>query len=126
VFVRPTTDENSDNSKMITNDTSRGIRQHQWAFDSQTILYLQDFEGDENFHLWAIDATTTTEATAVAKDLTPGTNVKASNLVTNKRFPNELLVATNERDPTCFDMYRVQYKTGGKVLDTKNPGDVLG
>ena len=62
----------------------------------------------------------------MAKDLTPGENVKASNLITNKRFPDEILVATNERNPACFDMYRVQYKTGEKVLDTENPGDVLG
>jgi len=123
VFVRSTADENNDNARMVTKDTSRGIRQYQWAPDSRTILYLQDFEGDENFHLWAIDANT---VDAEAKDLTPGKDVKASNLITNKRFPDEILVATNERDATCFDMYRVQYKTGEKVLDTKNPGDVLG
>jgi len=124
IFVRPTTgDENNDNARMVTKDTSRGIRQYQWAPDSETILFLQDFEGDENFHLWTIDATT---SDAVAKDLTPGKDVKAQNLVTNKRFPDEILVATNERDPTCFDMYRVQYKTGEKVMDTENPGDILG
>jgi dipeptidyl aminopeptidase/acylaminoacyl peptidase len=111
---------------MITKDTSRGIRQYSWAPDSETILYLQDFEGDENFHLWTIDATETAGDNAVAKDLTPGENVKASNLITNKRFPDEILVATNERNPACFDMYRIQYKTGEKVLDTENPGDVLG
>jgi dipeptidyl aminopeptidase/acylaminoacyl peptidase len=126
VFVRPIVDENNDNARMITKDTSRGIRQYSWAPDSETILYLQDFEGDENFHLWTIDATETADDNAVAKDLTPGENVKASNLITNKRFPDEILVATNERNPACFDMYRVQYKTGEKVMDTENPGDVLG
>jgi len=123
VFVRSTTDDNNDNARMVTSDTSRGIRQYQWAPDSATILFLQDFEGDENFHLWSIDAAATD---AVAKDLTPGKDVKASNLITNKRFPDEVLVATNERNPSCFDMYRVQYKTGEKVMDTENPGDVLG
>jgi len=125
VFVRPTVDENNDNARMVTKDMSRGIRQYSWAPDSETILYLQDFEGDENFHLWAIDATNSDD-TVVAKDLTPGENVKASNLITNKRFPDQILVGTNERNPACFDMYRVQYKTGEKVLDTENPGDVLG
>ena len=66
------------------------------------------------------------DTNAIARDLTPGDNVKASNLIINKRFPDELLVSTNERDPTCFDMYRVDYKTGTKTLDTQNPGDVLG
>jgi len=123
VFLRSTDDENNDSARMVSNDRSRGIRQYQWAPDSETILYLQDFEGDENFHLWAIDAT---DSDAVAKDLTPGKDVKASNLITNKRFPDEILVATNERNPSFFDMYRVQYKTGEKVMDTENPGDVLG
>lgn len=123
VFVRATDDENNDNARMITNDSSRGIRQHQWAPDGETILFLQDFEGDENFHLWAIDATA---ESAEARDLTPGENVKASNLITNKRYPDEILVGTNERDPSLFDMYRVTYKTGERVLDTENPGDVLG
>ena len=27
--------------------------------DSETVLFLQDFEGDENFHLWAMDVTAT-------------------------------------------------------------------
>jgi dipeptidyl aminopeptidase/acylaminoacyl peptidase len=128
VFVRSTSDENNDNAYMVTNDTSRGIRQYSWAPDSKTILFLQDFEGDENFHLWSIDATAsdTEGGRAVAKDLTPGEGVKASNLIINKRFPDEILVATNERNPSFFDMYRVQYKTGEKVLDTENPGNVLG
>merc|ERR1712161_66531 len=124
IFVRPTTgDENNDNARMVTKDTSRGIRQYQWAPDSETILFLQDFEGDENFHLWTIDATA---EEVEAKDLTPGKDVKASNLLVNKRFKDEILVGTNERDATCFDMYRVNYKTGERTLDTKNPGDVLG
>jgi dipeptidyl aminopeptidase/acylaminoacyl peptidase len=124
VFVRLTLDENNSQARMVTKDTSRGIRQYRWAPDGETILYLQDFEGDENFHLWAIDATGT--SSVETRDLTPGENVKASNLITNKRFPDEILVATNERNPTCFDMYRVHYKTGEKTLDTENPGDVLG
>ena len=44
VFVRNTADENNDNARMVTNDTSRGIRQYQWAPDSETLLFLQDFE----------------------------------------------------------------------------------
>jgi len=123
VFLRCTADENNDKSRMVTKDNSRGIRQYQWAPDSATILYLQDFEGDENFHLWSVDLKV---PFSIANDLTPGKDVKASNLITNKRFPDELLVGTNERNPSCFDMYRIQYKTGERVLDTENLGDVLG
>jgi len=125
VFVRETSSPST--ARQITNEPIRGIRQAFWAEDSQTVLYLQDFEGDENFHLWALDATT---KDAVARDLTPGKEVKAQNIIINKRFPEEILVATNARDPKAFDMYRCRYKETDPekslVLDTKNPGDVLG
>jgi hypothetical protein len=59
VHVRETWDATT--SKIVTHDPSkRGIRMFQWAQDSTTILYRQDFEGDENFHLWAIDIASTT------------------------------------------------------------------
>lgn len=122
VFVNLLSDP-LENARMITNDTSRGIRNAFWAQDSTTILYLQDFEGDENFHLWSIDVE---DASAQALDLTPGENVKASNVMTNKRYPSEILVGTNQREAKCFDMYRCDYKTGKLTLDTENPGDVVG
>ena len=122
VFLRTVDDETA---RMITSDQSRGIRSFFWAEDSETIMYMQDFEGDENFHLWAISIID--DGAADARDLTPGKEVKASTVLTNKRFPNELLVATNARDPALFDMYRCQYKNNGVLeLDTQNPGDVVG
>ena len=79
--------------------------------------------GDENFHLFAIDATT---PGAEARDLTPCPGAKAQNIITNKRFPGELLVAINERDKAQFDMYRCDLATGKLTLDTENPGGVVG
>jgi len=70
------------------------------------LYYLQDFEGDGKNHLWAIDATSIEKAEA--RDLTPGKNVKASNLIINKRFKDEISCGTNERDPMCFDIYLSQ------------------
>jgi len=107
----------------VTADRYRGIRQFFWAQDSANLLFLQDDGGDENFHLFAIDAQA---PGAAARDLTPFPGAKAQNVVTNKRFPDELLVGINNRDPTKFDMYRCQLASGELTLDTENPGDVLG
>lgn len=112
-----------DDDRPVTADTYRGIRQYFWAEDSTTLLYLQDDAGDENFHLFAIDAMA---SRAQARDLTPFKGAKAQNVITNKRFPDELLVGINQRDPTKFDMYRCDLRTGELTLDTENPGDVLG
>merc|ERR1719486_1327379 len=109
--------------RVVTADKYRGIRQAFWAEDSKTLLYMQDDAGDENFHLFAIDATS---PTAVARDLTPFKGAKAQNVITNKRFPDQLLVAVNNRDPAKFDMYRCDLASGKLELDTENPGDVLG
>merc|ERR1719230_2291545 len=92
------------------------MRQFFWAEDSTNLLYLQDDGGDENFHLFSIDATT---PGAEAIDLTPFPGAKAQNVITNKRFPEELLVAVNNRNPAMFDMYRVN-------LPQALAGDVAG
>ena len=82
--------------RIVTADTYRGIRSAFWAEDSKTLMYMQDTGGDENFHLWAIDAT---NPSSVAKDLTPFPGAKAQNVVTNKRFPNTVKVATSAAAP---------------------------
>lgn len=131
IFVQETNEDVS-TARMITQDKSRGIRTFSWAQDSQTILFMQDHEGDENFHLWAIDATSATAAAAGttaaadARDLTPGENVKASSVMTNKRYPNEILVGTNQRNSKNFDMYRCTLATGELSMEAENPGDVVG
>ena len=116
--------------RRITEEPTRGIRSIAWAYDNTTVFYMQDTAGDENFHLYAVDITqqSSSEDTGIppARDLTPGENVKAQNIITNYRYPNEILVGTNERNAKVFDMYRCFYKTGEKYLDTLNPGDVIG
>ena len=109
--------------RVVTEDTYRGIRQIFWAEDSKTLLYLQDDGGDENFHLFAVDVS---KEGSKARDLTPFDGAKAQNVITNKRFPDELLVAVNARDKAQFDMYRVQLESGAIELDTENPGGIVG
>jgi len=120
--------------RMITNEPKRAIRSLAWAYDSSTIFYMQDNDGDENFHLFAVDNATDSlssgnkngEFIPQARDLTPGKNVKAQNIFSNYRYPDEILVGTNQRNPKVFDMYRCYYKPGELILDTINPGDVIG
>jgi len=127
IFVRTV---GSTEDRLVTDDRLRGIRGVSWAEDSKTLLYNQDDGGDENFHLYAVDATT---QGAKAIDLTPFKGAKAQNIITNKRFPDQLLVAINNRDPAKFDMYRVDLPKAlqgnaeaALTLDTENPGDVVG
>src|SRR5690349_159321 len=47
-----------DDARQVTADKKRGIRIHRWAWAPDTLLYLQDHDGDENFHIYAVNVTT--------------------------------------------------------------------
>jgi dipeptidyl aminopeptidase/acylaminoacyl peptidase len=110
-----------DDDAMVTHDAHRGIRSHFWAEDGKRLLYLQDLGGDENWHVYASDL-----ETKVVRDLTPFQGIRAENMLLTRKRPAEMLVGLNLRDRSAFDMYRVDLNTGAVVLDTQNPGDVMG
>jgi dipeptidyl aminopeptidase/acylaminoacyl peptidase len=110
-----------EDSRQVTNDPKRGIRQYAWAYAPDTLLYMQDKEGDENFHIHAVNVLTKTD-----RDLTPHDGVRAQLVGLDRHFPKELLAGLNLEDRRVFDVYRIDLATGEKKLDTKNPGDVLG
>ena len=107
--------------KPVTADKKRGIRQYFWAKDNRTLLYLQDSDGDENFHLYGVDL-----ASGNVRDYTPFQGTRVEGVFLSPDFPNEMLAGLNLRDRALFDMYRLNLRTGALELDTRNPGDVSG
>jgi dipeptidyl aminopeptidase/acylaminoacyl peptidase len=110
-----------DDARQVTNDRKRGIRIHEWTYAPDTLLYAQDNDGDENFHLYSVNL-----ADNVVRDLTPFQGVRAELLGLHRDFPNEVLVGLNLKNRRLHDVYRIDLSTGAVVPDTKNPGDVLG
>jgi dipeptidyl aminopeptidase/acylaminoacyl peptidase len=108
-----------DDDKIITADKKRGIRSYFWAEDNRNLIYLQDSDGDENFHAFGVDMDSDN-----VRDYTPFQGVRARVTGLNPDFPNEVLVALNLRDRSLFDVYRLNLKNGALDLDTPNPGDV--
>ena len=104
----------------VSRDTHRTVNLYRWAEDSRHILYEQDSDGDENWHVYSIDLETRKQ-----RDLTPFKGVKAQNLLTSATHPDEILVGLNRRNPRVFDMFRIRLSTGEVSPDTENPGDVL-
>jgi dipeptidyl aminopeptidase/acylaminoacyl peptidase len=107
--------------KIVTADKKRGIRQYYWARDNKTLLYLQDNDGDENFHVYGVDL-----AGGIVRDYTPIQGSRADIEALEPGIPDQMLVSLNARDRRLFDIYRVTLSTGALVLDTQNPGDVAG
>jgi dipeptidyl aminopeptidase/acylaminoacyl peptidase len=105
----------------VTDDRHRGIRAYLWSRDSTRILYLQDAGGDENNHLFSVDA-----LGGRARDLTPFPGVKAGLIAAPRATPRHILVSMNLRDRSLFDAYRLTLATGRLELVGANPGDILG
>lgn len=94
-------------ARPLTRDTGRGIRFYLWAYTSAHLLYIQDKNGDENWRLYAVDV-----QTAVAKDLTPFEGVQSRGVQFSPKFPEEILIGLNNRDPQWHDIYRLNILTG--------------
>jgi hypothetical protein len=111
-----------DDDRVVTEDKKRGIRAYFWADDNVNLLYIQDKDGDENWHLYAVDYKA---ATPTTRDLTSHEGVQARIVAVDPNFPNEILVGLNIRDKRFHDVYRLNLQTGASTLEIENPGDVV-
>ena len=53
IWVAPI--DNIENAKLISNSTSRPIRNYGWSKNNEHIIYMQDNDGDENWQLYSIN-----------------------------------------------------------------------
>ncbi len=101
----------------VTKDEKRGIRNYFWAYTNQHILYLQDKGGDENWHVYLVNL-----QTMETWDLTPLEGVRAEIEAVSYKFPNQVLIGLNNRDPQLHDVYSVDLTTGDRCLKLENSG----
>lgn len=113
VWVAPVDDPG--NAKLVTNDTYRGIRTYGWSYTNEHIIYRQDINGDENWRVYIVNLTS-----GVIKDLTPFEKVQSQLYTNSRRFPKELIVGLNNRDPRYHDLYRINIDTGNVTLVQNN------
>ena len=102
-------------AKPVTEDKKRGIRAYFWAYTNSHVLYIQDQDGDENWHVYAVNLADNT-----TKDLTPLKSVAAQVEQTSERVPNEILIGLNDRNEQFHDVYRVNITTGERTLVEEN------
>ncbi|MDD1758714.1 MAG: S9 family peptidase, partial [Methanotrichaceae archaeon] len=113
VWVGPSSQP--DMAMPVTNDTYRGIRNYGWAFTNQHIIYLQDKNGDENWRIYSVNL-----SNKKVKDLTPFTGVQAQIEAISYKFPHEIMVGLNKRDPEYHDIYRLNIDSGNLTLFLEN------
>ncbi len=125
----------TDNARAVTNDQGRGVRQYFWAHTGEHILYLQDVGGDENWQIHSVNI-----ATGEDKNLTPFESIPGADgepqtgaggkvlrptarvSQTSERFPHEIVIGLNNRDPMYHDVYRVDIITGEMEMLEQNEG----
>lgn len=102
----------------VTSAKERNIAGFAWKTDDR-LIFVQDTGGDENYHLYAVDADGSN-----TKDLTPFPKVQAQIVDDLEDNPAEVLVGLNKRNPQIFDVYRLNINTGELVIVAENPGNI--
>lgn len=107
--------------RAVTKDRKRGIRMYFWVPNNEQIVYIQDKDGDENWRLYAVDLKTNSE-----RNLTPFDNVQARIESVDPKFPDEILVSINKRDPQFHDVFRINVRTGAMTEVAVNDQQFIG
>ncbi len=105
----------NEDARPLTTSAQRPIRMYQWAHNGEQIIYMQDRGGDENFRAYAVNLADSSEI-----ELTPFESVQARIVAADRDFPDEILVAVNNRVPQMHDVLRVNTRTGRSELAFQN------
>ncbi|MCC7407868.1 MAG: S9 family peptidase [Phycisphaeraceae bacterium] len=111
--------EEGQKDRVLTHDPRRGIRSYTWTYLPDRMIYLQDADGDENYHLFLVDV-----ASGQVRDMTPYPGVRAELITLHHEHPDEALVGMNLKDRQRMDVYRISLARASAELDTVNPGNV--
>lgn len=113
VWIAPISDPSD--AKAMTSAADRPIRQYFWAPDSQSLLYIQDKGGDENFLLYGINIDTGTERT-----LTDFEKTRVQVMGTSETIRDKMLVGINNRDARFHDVYMLDLNSGELTMVMQN------
>ncbi|MBB4660324.1 alpha/beta hydrolase family protein [Parvularcula dongshanensis] len=111
------TREAVEDASAVTSDDTRGITDYFWAPDGESVLYLRDTGGDEDYHLFMVPP-----GGGEARDVTDVDGVRAQVMGYSYAKPETILVGLNDRNPQLHDVYALDLTTGERTLVYENPG----
>jgi len=115
IWVAPSGDQSA--ARAITNSADRPIEQYFWAPDSDSVLYIQDKGGDENYLLYGVDLASGKENT-----LTDFENTRVDIIGSSDTIKDRILIGLNNRDARFHDAYMLNLKSGELTLVLQNDG----
>jgi dipeptidyl aminopeptidase/acylaminoacyl peptidase len=119
VWLAPASDPSS--ARRMTNSTDRPIPTYFFAPDSQSLLYIQDKAGDENYLLYQVQIDSGEE-----RCLTPFDNTRARLMGSSHAIKDKVLVGLNDRDPRHHDVHMLDLTTGELTPVMQNDGGYVG
>jgi dipeptidyl aminopeptidase/acylaminoacyl peptidase len=123
VWVRGIDQDHSE-AVCVTHDARRGITTYYWTDDPRFMLYLQDTDGNEDWHLHRVDLDAPGEPAVDLTPMAPGSRVIGVDPY--PPAPGTVLVWANQR-PLFFDTFRIDVATGETTLhrEQDEPGDTV-
>ncbi|MCH2046260.1 MAG: S9 family peptidase [Saprospiraceae bacterium] len=109
---------NENEATRVTSTTDRDLSGFFWA-NNERLMYIRDFGGDENFHLFSVKKDGSEE-----KDLTPFEGVRVMIIDDLAEDEDHMLVGMNKRHPQLFDPYRINIHSGELTQIAENRGDI--
>ncbi len=102
-------------ARPLTRATDRDIGwEYRWAHTNQHLVFFRDHDGDENWRAASVDMA------GIIVPLTPERDVQSYVQESDHKFPAEMLLCHNQRDPHFFDLFRVDLLAGKSELVFEN------
>lgn len=114
--VDPVEGVDLEHAEPITDDRDRGIRNLVWSGNNRTVLYFQDVDGDENWHVIGSDVETRSQ-----HDYTPFSGIQAKILAIGSKEPDAVLLRINSTDTSVQGVYRLDLVSAALRRELTNP-----
>ncbi|MFF1713165.1 alpha/beta fold hydrolase [Streptomyces sp. NPDC058268] len=115
--------DSGDEPRCVTADGNRSVLTYHWTGDPRWLLYEQDRDGDEHFHIYRVDLA---DPDAEVVDLTPFPGAMALGFELIPARPGKAFLHLNHRSPVEFDLYELDIATGELTVLAQNPGQPAG
>lgn len=92
--------------KRVITEGDELIRGYGWANENR-LIYVMDKGGNEDYHLFAVNVDGSNQ-----KELTPYEGVKVNILSSLKDDKDHMIISMNKNNPSVFDPYKINIKTG--------------
>ena len=119
VWLAPASDPAA--ARLMTHSTDRPIPTYFFAPNSQSLLYIQDKAGDENYLLYQVQI-----ASGEERCLTPFENTRARIIGSSNQIRDKVLVGLNDRDPRHHDVHLLDLTSGELNLVMQNDDGYVG